>query len=74
MRTGFVIEFKIRGRDGRIYPNSIISSKKFGEQEFNDLTNNCPPVSVDKGIEGHNYEHDVPVIYNRAFVVLPENY
>ena len=72
MRTGFVIEFNIRGEDGRVYPNSVISSKQFGEQEFNDLTaNNCPSVSIDKDIEGYNSEHDVPVKYDRCFVVLP---
>jgi hypothetical protein len=72
MRTGFVIEFNVRGQDGRIYPSSVISSKQFGEAEFNDLTgNNCPHVSVDNDIEGHNYEYDVPVKYDRCFVVLP---
>ena len=72
MRTGFVIEFNIRGEDGRVYPNSVISSKHFGEQEFNDLTaNNCPSVSIDKDIEGYNSEHDVPVKYDRCFVVVP---
>jgi hypothetical protein len=71
MRTGFVIEFNIRGEDGRIFPNNVVTSKHFGEQEFNDLTaNNCPSVSIDKDVEGCNYD-GVAVKYDRCFVVVP---
>jgi hypothetical protein len=70
MRTGFVIEFNIRGEDGRTFADNVISSKQFGQQEFNDLTaNDCPSVSVDKDIEGHN--HYGAVKYDRCFVVVP---
>jgi len=70
MRTGFVIEFNIRGEDGRTFADQVISSKQFGQQEFNDLTaNDCPSVSIDKDIEGHN--HYGAVKYDRCFVVVP---
>ena len=72
MRTGFVIEFNIRGEDGRSFPNNVVTSKQFGDIAFDDLTSNdCPPVSIDKDIEGYNYERDVAVIYDRCFVVVP---
>jgi hypothetical protein len=71
MRTGFVIEFNVRGEDGRIYPSNVVTSKHFGEIAFNDLTDNCPAVSVDRDNEGYNTEHEVAVRYDRCFVVLP---
>lgn len=72
MRTGFVIEFNIRGEDGRIFPNNVVTSRHFGEIAFNDLTaNDCPPVSIDRDNEGYNTEHEVAVRYDRCFVVLP---
>lgn len=71
-KNGFVIEFNIRGEDGRIYPNVVLSSKQYGQEVFDDLTNGETPgtVSVDKDISGHNSEFDVPVVYDRAFVIL----
>ena len=70
MRTGFVIEFNIRGEDGRTFQDVVMTSKQFGDIAFDDLTSNdCPSVSIDKDIEGHN--HYGAVKYDRCFVVVP---
>lgn len=71
---GFVIEFNVRGEDGRFYPNVVTSSKHFGQEIFDDLTEGekTGTVSVDKDLEGIQFEFDVPVKYDRAFVILPE--
>lgn len=74
MKNGFVIEYNIRGEDGRIYPNVVMSSKQFGQEVFDDLTEgeNTGTCSVDKDLDGRNWEFDVPVKYDRVFVILPE--
>ena len=74
MKNGFVIEYNIRGEDGRIYPNVVMSSKQFGQEVFDDLTEGekAGTVSVDKNLEGIQFEFDVPVKYDRVFVILPE--
>ena len=75
--TRLYIEYNIRGEDGRIYPNVVMTPKQFGEETFNDLANDIANgekiggISVDKNIDGHNSEFDVPVKYDRAFVILP---
>lgn len=73
MKNGFVIEFNIRGEDGRIYPSVVMSSKDYGQEVFDDLTEGeaVGTVSVDKDIDGYNTEFDVPVKYDRCFVILP---
>ena len=73
MKKGFVIEYNIRGEDGRIYPNVVLSSKSYGQEIFDDLTEGeaAGTVSVDKDLDGIDSEYDVPVKYDRAFVILP---
>lgn len=69
-RSGFVIEFNVRAINGKLLPNCVLSSKQFGEETFNDLTDNSRDVFVDRDIEGFNHKEDVPVTYDRAFVVI----
>lgn len=71
--NGLYIEYNIRGHDGLVYPNVVMTSEQFGQETFNDLTEGeeVGSVSVDENIYGHNREFDVPVKYNRAFVILP---
>jgi hypothetical protein len=73
MKNGFVIEFNIRGEDGRIYPNVVMSSKNYGQEIFDDLTEGetAGTVSIDKNLDGIQSEFDVPVKYDRCFVILP---
>jgi hypothetical protein len=70
MRTGFVIEFNVRGEDGRVYPNEVFTSKQFGQEAFDDLTDDDTSVFVQRNLDGVNSEHDEPVIYDRCFVVI----
>jgi hypothetical protein len=74
MKNGFVIEFNIRGEDGRIYPDVVLSSKNYGQEIFDDLTEGetAGTVSIDENLDGIQSEFDVPVKYDRAFVILPE--
>ena len=73
MKNGFVIEFNVRGDNGSFYPNVVMTSKSFGQEIFDDLTEGekAGTVSVDKNLEGIQSEFDVPVKYDRAFVILP---
>lgn len=73
MKSGFVIEYNIRGKDGTIYPDLITSSKEYGQNLFNDLVEGMEAgsVSFDKDIEGAVGMQAKPVLYDRAFVVLP---
>lgn len=72
--NGFVIEYNIRTKDGVKFPNVVLTSKSYGQEVFDDLTEGeaAGTVSVDKNIEGINPQFDVPVLYDRAFVILPE--
>jgi stress response protein YsnF len=71
--NGLYIEYNIRGEDGRIYPNVALTSKEFGQETFDLLANGekVGSVTVDKDINGHNNKFNVPVTYDRAFIVLP---
>jgi hypothetical protein len=71
--NGLYIEYNIRGEDGKIYPNVIMTSKDFGQEVFDDLTQGekAGTVSIDNNLEGIQSEFDVPVKYDRAFVILP---
>lgn len=73
MKSGFIIEYNIRDEDGTIYPNVIMSSREFGQRVFNDLVEGMKAgsVSFDKDIEGAAGMLAKPVLYDRAFVVLP---
>ena len=72
MKNGFVVEFNVRGKDGRAYPSAVIGPKRYGVV-FDDLTEGqqAGTVTVEKDIDGWCSEYDVPVIYDRAFVILP---
>jgi hypothetical protein len=73
MKNGFVVEFNVRGKDdGRAYPSAVIGAKRYGVV-FDDLTEGqqAGTVTLEKDIEGWCSEHDVPIIYDRAFVILP---
>lgn len=70
-KKGFVIEFNVRGSDGKRYPNSVMTSEEFGSEVFNDLTEGeqAGTVSTDKNIEGV-VGFNTAVKYDRAFVIL----
>lgn len=70
-KKGFVIEFNVRGENGKKYPNLVMTSEEFGQEVFNDLTEGekAGTVSTDQGIEGV-FGFNTPVRYDRAFVIL----
>ena len=70
-KKGFVIEFNVRGNDGKKYPNSVMTSEEFGSEVFNDLTEGeqAGTVSTDNNIEGV-VGFNTAVKYDRAFVIL----
>lgn len=70
-KKGFVIEFNVRGDNGKRYPNSVMTSEEFGTEVFNDLTEGeqAGSVSTDRDIEGI-VGFNTSVKYDRAFVIL----